>query len=130
MTISIKSENDVHYAQFEGVEFSKGIGLGPLETTKISIIISELAHNIIKYAEKGFIRFSKITNHLDMNGIQIEAIDRGPSIIDIESALTDSYSTSGSLGLGLPGIKRIADDLEIISNKDLGTHIKVKYWKK
>ncbi|WP_044208797.1 ATP-binding protein [Flammeovirga sp. OC4] len=129
MTISIRSENDVHYAQHEGVEYAKSIGMETLDTTKVSIIISELAHNIIKYARKGFIRFSKVTNEIN-TGILIEAIDNGPAIHDIEKALKDNYSTGGSLGLGLPGIKRISDDLIIHSSKEKGTHIKVTYWKK
>lgn len=129
MTISIKSENDVHYAQHEGTEFAKEIGMLDLDATKVSIIISELAHNIIKYAQKGFIRFSKISA-INKYGILIEALDKGPSILDIEKALKDNYSTGGSLGLGLPGIKRISDHLEIQSTKELGTHIKVTYWKK
>lgn len=129
MTISIRTENDVHYAQYEGTEFAKSLGLSSLENTKIAIIISELAHNIIKYAKSGFIKFSKAEEHHNI-GILIEAIDKGPSIPNIERALSDNYSTGGSLGLGLPGIKRISDKLEIQSNRESGTHIKVIYWKK
>ncbi|NME69646.1 ATP-binding protein [Flammeovirga aprica] len=129
MTISIKSENDIHYAQHEGVSFAQNIGMETLDTTKVSIIISELAHNIIKYAQKGFVRFSKVNNEFNV-GILVEAIDNGPAIEDIERALKDNYSTGGSLGLGLPGIKRISDELHISSSKGKGTHIKVTYWKK
>ncbi|KXX70663.1 ATP-binding protein [Flammeovirga sp. SJP92] len=129
MTIRIKSENDIHYASHEAMNFAKDIGMNTLETTKVSIIISELAYNIIKYAESGFVRFSKVSTHKN-EGILIEAIDNGPSIKDIEKALKDNYSTGGSLGLGLPGIKRISDLLEINSTPETGTHIKVTYWKK
>ena len=127
MTISIQAENDIHYAQEETVRFSKQIGFSDLDCTKIRIVISELSYNMLKYASRGFIRFSKV-EVLNKKGIFIEAIDKGQGINDLDKALTDSYSTGGTLGLGLPGIKRMADVFEIHSDKKSGTHIKVKYW--
>ncbi|NLR92000.1 MULTISPECIES: ATP-binding protein [Flammeovirga] len=127
MTISIQSENDIHYAQHEVISFAKSLGFATLDCTKISIIISELAQNILKYVGKGFVRFSK-RRMLHREGILIEAIDKGKGISNVNVALKDSFSTGGTLGLGLPGIKRIADILEIESSEEDGTHIKVTYW--
>ncbi|AZQ63884.1 hypothetical protein EI427_17115 [Flammeovirga pectinis] len=127
MKISIQSENDIHYAQVECTDFAKTLGFEELDAMKISILVSELAQNIIKYATKGFIVYTKETRH-HKSGILIEAIDKGPSIPNIEKALADNFSTGGTLGLGLPGIKRMSDILEIDSTPETGTHIKVIYW--
>ena len=58
----------------------------------------------------------------------IKATDKGPGIDDIDKALQDNYSTSGTLGLGLPGIKRMADELKVNSSIDKGTEVIVKYF--
>ncbi|ANQ52686.1 ATP-binding protein [Flammeovirga yaeyamensis] len=127
MRISIQKETDIHYAQHEVLDFAKSLGFNQLDCHKISIIISELAQNIIKYVGKGFVKFSH-RRMLHREGILIEAIDNGKGIFDLETALTDNFSTGGTLGLGLPGIKRIADIFEIDSIPDQGTHVKVTYW--
>jgi serine/threonine-protein kinase RsbT len=59
----------------------------------------------------------------------IVASDDGPGIRDIRMAMRDGFSTSGSLGLGLPGVRRLMDDFEIVSEQGKGTTITVKKWK-
>ena len=99
----------------------------PLHLKKIKVIVSELAYNIIKYATKGFIRISQLEER-GKRGVVIKATDKGPGIDDIDKALQDNYSTSGTLGLGLPGIKRMADELKVNSSIDKGTEVIVKYF--
>ena len=128
-TISIKVENetDIFFIQNELVKVIKPIGFGLVDENKIKVIVSELAYNIIKYATSGVIRISQLEEQ-GKRGVVIKAIDKGPGIDDIDKALQDNYSTSGTLGLGLPGIKRMADELKVNSSIDKGTEVIVKYF--
>ena len=128
-TISIKVENetDIFFIQNELVKVIKPIGFGLVDEKKIKVIVSELAYNIIKYATRGFIRISQLEER-GKRGVVIKATDKGPGIDDIDKALQDNYSTSGTLGLGLPGIKRMADELKVNSSIDKGTEVIVKYF--
>ena len=128
-TISIKVENetDIFFIQNELVKVIKPIGFGLVDENKIKVIVSELAYNIIKYATSGVIRISQLEEQ-GKRGVVLKAIDKGPGIDDIDKALQDNYSTSGTLGLGLPGIKRMADELKVNSSIDKGTEVIVKYF--
>jgi serine/threonine-protein kinase RsbT len=103
------------------VQFSK------LEATLIATAISELARNIVTYAKKGEIRLKVI--HGSRRGIQVIAHDEGPGIADVEQALRDGFSTSGSLGMGLPGVRRLVDEFHIVSEQNHGTTVTVSKWK-
>ena len=63
-------------------------------------------------------------------GLMVVARDEGPGILNTQQALEDGYSTSGSLGLGLPGAKRLMDEFEISSAVGKGTTVTVKKWLK
>src|SRR2546428_10350927 len=86
----------------------------------IATAISELARNIVSYARKGEITL-KMVQALSRQGVLIIASDSGPGIQDIPQALRDGFSTSGSLGLGLPGVRRLMDEFEITSQPGGGT---------
>ncbi len=92
--------------------------------TQIATCISELAMNIIKYAQYG-----EVYIHYQNNcSIEIIAEDHGPGIANIEQAMQDHFSSKGTLGLGLPGVKRMVDEFEIQSKINHGTRIRVKKW--
>jgi serine/threonine-protein kinase RsbT len=127
ISIRVENETDIFYIQNELVKVIKPIGFDLVDENKIKVIVSELAYNIIKYATRGFIRISQLEER-GKRGVVIKATDKGPGIDDIDKALQDNYSTSGTLGLGLPGIKRMANYLKIESSPDKGTEVVVKYW--
>jgi serine/threonine-protein kinase RsbT len=93
----------------------------------VATAISEIARNIINYAIKGELLLSVVKN--GQEGISITASDEGPGIRNIEQAMQNGYSSSGSLGLGLPGAKRLMDEFEIESQPGKGTTIRMKKWK-
>ena len=64
----------------------------------------------------------------DRKGITVVARDEGPGIPDISRALQDGFSTSRSLGLGLPGVRRLMDAFEVVSEVNRGTTVTVKKW--
>ena len=126
VVISVREEVDITFAQSECIKLAKTIDFTETDLAKISTVVQELATNILKYATKGKMSFSKIEAN-GKEGVLIEAVDRGPGIEDLEKALTDRYSSGGTLGLGLPGVKRICDDLAIQSEPGKGTRIKATY---
>ena len=90
-------------------------------------IVTELGSNIVKYAEKGFIRLNFIGEEQnDTVIVDVWAEDEGPGISNVDMAMQDNYSTGSTLGLGLPGVKRMADFFWIGSGKGNGTVVHVR----
>ena len=55
-------------------------------------------------------------------------MDRGPGIPDIDMAMQDGFSTSKSMGMGMPGAKRLMDEFEIESEMGIGTTVIIRKW--
>ena len=118
--VTIASTEDVVVARQRGRALAAELGFSASEATLIAAAISELARNIVKYAGSGEV----VLNHDDDGMLLMVARDQGPGIPDVRAALREGFSTSGGLGMGLPGVRRIADVFEIVSNAG-GTTITV-----
>lgn len=127
--VPINSDQDIVAARQKGRSLAAALGFSSGDATLIATAISELARNIITYAKSGEIRLTVI-NGSARQGIQLVARDQGPGIPDVQQALRDGFSTSGSLGLGLPGVKRLVDEFEIVSEENRGTTVTAKKWKR
>jgi len=126
-TIAIEGERDIVTARQRGRELAKVIGFAGTEQTLIATAISEVARNIVAYAERGQIIISVAHDGL-RRGILVVARDDGPGIADVALAMRDGYSTGKSLGLGLPGARRLMDDLEVESAPGRGTTVTMRKW--
>jgi serine/threonine-protein kinase RsbT len=126
--VPINSDQDIVAARQKGRSLAAAMGFSSGDATLIATAISELARNIITYAKSGEIRLTVI-NGSARQGIQLVAHDQGPGIPDVQQALRDGFSTSGSLGLGLPGVMRLVDEFEIVSQENRGTTVTAKKWK-
>jgi serine/threonine-protein kinase RsbT len=126
-SIPIDREVDVVTARQRGRELAASRGFSSTEQTLIALAISEVARNIVTYAQKGEILLSEI-EEAGRRGVMIVARDDGPGIVDPELAMRDGYSTSRSLGLGLPGAKRVMDEFELVTTVGKGTTITMKKW--
>lgn len=126
--VSIRSDQDIVLARQKGRALAAQLGFSPGDATLIATAISELARNIVSYAREGTISLQVIQNST-RHGILVVASDDGPGIEDIRQAMRDGFSTSGSLGLGLPGVRRLMDEFEISSQPSRGTTVAVKKWK-
>jgi len=103
------------------------LGFSTTTLTIIATAISEVARNIVEYAKEGEISIAPVGNGV-IRGVQIVARDHGPGIADLETAMRDGYSTSKSLGMGLPGARRLMDQFEIASARGEGTTITMTKW--
>jgi serine/threonine-protein kinase RsbT len=128
LRVAINSDQDIVMARQKGRAMAMELGFSAGDATLIAAAISELARNIVSYAGRGEILL-KPARGPNLTGIGIVARDDGPGIRDIPQALRDGFSTSGSLGIGLPGVKRLMDEFEINSVPGRGTMIAVKKWK-
>lgn len=108
---------------------AQSAGLGLVDETKLVTAGSELARNILTYAtdSRGVLRAEQIADG-PRRGVQATFSDSGPGIVDIDAAMTDGYSTAGSLGLGLPGSRRLVDELTITSEAGRGTTVMIVKW--
>jgi serine/threonine-protein kinase RsbT len=126
--VPINSERDIVVARQVGRAMARDFGFSVSDATLIATAISELARNIISYAGEGMITMNVIYDS-KREGLLIVASDEGPGIADIPRALRDGFSTSGSLGIGLPGVRRLMDEFSIDSEPEHGTIVTVTKWK-
>jgi serine/threonine-protein kinase RsbT len=125
--VPISSDADIVVARQKGRAFAAEIGFTQVDLTLIATAISELTRNIVEYAKKGDV-IIRSTQNGTKKGIEIIAHDDGPGIPDIALAMQDGYSSRKSLGLGLPGTKRLMDEFDIISRSGDGTTVTIKKW--
>ena len=125
--VKIISEWDIVAARQLGRNVAKELEFGTVDQARITTAISELARNIYLYAGQGEIRIERIDGR-DKRGIKVIAADNGPGIQDIRKVMEDGYSTSGGLGAGLPGVKRLMDEFDITSSLEEGTIITTVKW--
>jgi serine/threonine-protein kinase RsbT len=125
----IDSDEDIVQARERGRALAGKLGFSATERVLIATAISELARNILDHAERGEIRMGPVHNHT-AKGIGVVARDDGPGIDNVEFALKDGFSTSGGLGLGLPGVRRLMDDFQIETRAGGGTAVRVRKWLK
>ncbi len=126
-TISIEIPSDIVEARQKGRVMAQEMGCSSTQSTLVATVISELARNIILYAGHGEMTLRVVTENA-RSGLQILASDNGPGIQNIARAMMNGYSTSGGLGLGLSGVKKIADSFQITSEAGRGVQVELVIW--
>ena len=126
--VPVRSDNDLVNARHEGRRLAESLGFSSSETTLVATAISELARNIVNYAVCGEIVLRRVDQHA-RRGITVIARDEGPGIANVKLAMQEGYSTSGGLGLGLPGVRRIMDEFQIETESGRGTTVTVSKWR-
>lgn len=127
MRVELKTVDDIIISRSAIKDMAKELGFGIVDQTKIATAVSELARNIVIYAGSGVLNVSAAMKN-GRKGIEIICEDHGPGIEDIGLAFKDGYSTSNGLGMGLPGARRLMDELDLKSEKGKGTTIVIRKW--
>jgi len=127
--ILIACDRDVVSARQQGRAVALQAGFSVAEATLIATAISELARNIVSYAQQGSVTLKPIQGVNGSGGLTIVATDSGPGIVDLNQALRDGFSSAGGLGLGLPGVRRLMDEFDIVSPAGGGTTVTVTKWR-
>jgi len=127
--LPIRSQADIVLARTKGERLARSIGMEEPQAADVAIAISELASNLLKHrVTAGKIIIREIAEEGN-KGIEVISSDKGPGIADIDQAMTDGYSTAGSLGIGLPAVNRLMDEFQIRSNTE-GTLVTTRKWVK
>ena len=127
-SMRIEKEQDVVPFRGRVKEYAVKIGMSLVNQTKLITAASELVRNMLKYAGGGMTLIEVISQGRD-NGIRLTFVDKGPGIKDISLAMKDGYSSGKSLGIGLPGTKRLVNEFEIKSTVGEGTTVSIIKWK-
>jgi RNA polymerase sigma factor (sigma-70 family) len=127
--VPVQADADVVTARKQGRELATQAGFSATELTIIATAISEIARNIVMFAERGEVVVSLVGEN-SRQGVTVVARDSGPGIPDLERALKDGYSGYGGMGLGLPGSRRLMDEFEITSEVDKGTTVTMTKWRR
>ena len=125
--VSINTEGDIVGVRKVVREKAAEIGFGVTDITRIVTAASELARNIYRFAGTGVMYYEIVENEAK-RGIQLIFEDSGPGIENLDQALEEGYTSGGGLGLGLPGTKRLMDEMEIQSESGRGTTVRVTKW--
>ena len=125
--VVIAREGDIARAIVQARKMSKEVAFGAVDQSKIATAVSELARNILKYAGRGEIVL-RLLERETARGIEVVARDQGCGIEDKAKALADHFSSGGTLGLGLPGVKRMMDEFDLHSEPGAGTQVTVTKW--
>ncbi|WP_232282973.1 anti-sigma regulatory factor [Pedobacter sp. BAL39] len=125
--VKIVREQDVILFRNRVKEMAVKIKMGLVNQTRLITAASELVRNMLRYADGGNCLIEVVSRGRD-NGIRLTFTDQGPGIADIDLAMKDGYSTGKSLGLGLPGTKRLVNEFNIKSKVGEGTVVTIIKW--
>ena len=125
--VRIQSSSDIVAARQQARALASRAGFSHSNLTIIATAVSEVARNIVEYANEGDVCITLIDD-AHKRGVQIVAADHGPGIADISTVMRDGYSTGKGLGIGLPGARRLMDEFEIESEIGKGTTVRMKKW--
>lgn len=126
-TIQVQKEQDVVLLRNRIREVAVKIKMGLVNQTKLITAASELLRNMLRYGGGGSCLIEVVTRGRD-NGVRLTFSDNGPGIPDIEAAMRDGFSTGKSLGLGLPGAKRLSNEFNLKSKLGVGTEVMILKW--
>nr|MDJ0891324.1 anti-sigma regulatory factor [Gammaproteobacteria bacterium] len=120
--------SDVARAILHATRMSRAAHFETVDQSRIATAVSELARNILKYAGTGEIVLRHVLRD-SRRGMEIVALDKGPGIPDKDQALSDHFSSGGTLGLGLPGVQRMMDEFDLVSESGRGTRVTARKWR-
>ncbi len=125
--VSINSDLDIVTARSVAREIARAQGFGPVDQARIATAVGELARNIFIYAKTGQVVVRGL-EQAGRKGIEIVCEDKGPGIEDVDRAMQEGFSTSGGMGMGIPGARRLMSELSIRSRPGAGTTVTCRKW--
>jgi serine/threonine-protein kinase RsbT len=125
--LRVTSESDIVAARRQLRDVTREIGFGITDITRVVTAGSELTRNMYQYAAGGVVRWQRIEDGGKL-GLELVFEDRGPGIPDLDEVMQEGYTSGGGLGMGLPGSRRLMDEMEIDSETGRGTRIVIRKW--
>ena len=132
--VEIRGEDDIVFARQRAREVARSLGFGAVDQSRIATAVSELTRNVIRYATNGQgearIRVLSNTGPTRTTGIEVVVADEGPGIPDLDVALRDGFTSGAGLGMGLPGTRRLMDEMEVSTALGSGTTVIIRKWRR
>jgi serine/threonine-protein kinase RsbT len=130
--VPIAGEDGIVAARQQAREVARSLGFGMVDQSRVATAVSELARNVVRYATEGrgeaYIR--QLTSSTGRVGIEIVVKDDGPGIADVELALRAGFTSGPGMGMGLPGTRRLMDEMEIETGPGRGTTVVIRKWRR
>jgi len=126
----IQGEDDIVASRQRAREAARQLGFGAVDQSRIVTAVSELARNIVRYAVDGRGEVAIRELAAGRTGIEIVVSDAGPGISDVDQALQDGYTSGRGMGIGLPGTRRLMDEMSIDSAVGRGTIVTIRKWRR
>jgi serine/threonine-protein kinase RsbT len=120
--IEVREDADVERASRGARTLAHALGFDRADAEAVTLAVSELATNLMRYATSGSIEVQTVADCLE-----VHSRDSGPGIVDTDAALRDGFSTAGGLGGGLGGVRRLMDEFELSSSPG-GTTVVCRKW--
>ena len=129
--LEIEGEDDIVLARQQAREAARRLGFGMVDQSRIATAVSELTRNVVRYATdgRGTVRIRSLSSR-GGKGIEIKVSDQGPGIADVEEAMRAGFTSGPGLGLGLPGTRRLMDEMQIDSSLGSGTVVTIRKWRR
>jgi len=125
--VLVRHRSDANRATVRALQLARSLGLSEARAQQLATAVSELVGNVVKYAQaEGEVRIQTLATADGTDWLEVVVADRGPGIANPPQALQEHYSSSGTLGLGLPGVMRLVDDFELRSRAGEGTWIRIR----
>jgi serine/threonine-protein kinase RsbT len=130
--VPISRDDDIVIARSRARELARELGFGVVDQSRIATAVSELTRNVLRYATggRGEATVRAVQRDGQRVGIEVLVADEGPGIADTELVLREGHTTGAGLGMGLPGTRRLMDDMEIDSELGRGTRVTIRKWRR
>jgi serine/threonine-protein kinase RsbT len=130
--VPVTGEVGIVSARQQAREAAKGLGFGLVDQSRIATAVSELARNVVQYATggRGEVQIRELAPSDTGVGLEIVVRDEGPGMANVEQALREGFSSGTGLGMGLPGARRLMDEMVIDSQPGRGTTITIRKWRR
>jgi serine/threonine-protein kinase RsbT len=130
--LAIQGESDIVAARQRAREVAKALGFGALDQSRIATAVSELTRNVVRYATdgRGEVLIRPRPQAERGTGLEVVVADEGPGIDDLERAMRDGFTSGHGMGMGLPGTKRLMDEMDIDSAVGRGTVVTIRKWRR
>jgi serine/threonine-protein kinase RsbT len=129
--MEIAGEDDIVAARQQAREAARRLGFAAVDQSRIATAVSELTRNVVRYAtdKRGEVRIRSLSSERGV-GLEIVVSDRGPGIADVDEAMRAGFTSGPGLGLGLPGTRRLMDEMHIDSVIGQGTVVTIRKWRR
>lgn len=130
--IPISGEGDIVTARGRARELARALGFGMVDQSRIATAVSELTRNVVRYAMdgRGEAVLRRLADGRGRAGLEIAVIDQGPGIADVDLAMREGVTSGSGMGMGLPGTRRLMDEMEIDSAPGRGTTVTIRKWRR